>query len=125
MPYVMEEGSRIASHQIHRPLRNPMEGQCAPCHRWPEGELKKRVESIQATHRELQKQAQAALLSAHTALAGRPNPRARTLLRQAQAHWDFVTSEGSSGFHAPQEAARNLAVAIDLARQAELQALRP
>lgn len=124
MPYVREEGTRIANHQIHRPLRNPMESQCAPCHRWPEGELKARVESIQATHRELQKQAEAALLSAHRAIGKGGNQaklqQARALLRRAQAHWDFVASEGSDGFHAPQEAARNLAMAIDLARQAEL-----
>jgi nitrite reductase (cytochrome c-552) len=36
--------------------------------------------------------------------------------------WDFVTSENSMGFHSPQEAARVLAEAIDLARQAELAA---
>ncbi|WP_005038005.1 ammonia-forming cytochrome c nitrite reductase subunit c552 [Holophaga foetida] len=120
MPYIQEEGTRIASHQLHRPLRNPLEAQCIPCHRWPGSELKARVEDIQSSHRELQKRAEAALLSAHQALAKREIPEARTLLRRAQAHWDFVASEGSDGFHAPQEAARNLAMAIDLARQAEL-----
>lgn len=120
MPYVREEGSRIASHQLHRPLRNPLEAQCAPCHRWPEGELKARVQDIRARHQELEQRAEAALVSAHRAMAHHPDPEARRLLRQAQAHWDFVASEGSGGFHAPQEAARNLALAIDLARQAEL-----
>ena len=36
--------------------------------------------------------------------------------------WDFVSSENSTGFHSPQEAARILAEAVDLARQVELQA---
>jgi len=37
---------------------------------------------------------------------------------------DFVESENSMAFHAPQESARVLAAAIDLARQVQL-ALRP
>jgi len=36
--------------------------------------------------------------------------------------WDFVSSENSTGFHSPQEAARILAESIDMARQAELKA---
>ncbi|MGL4650009.1 MAG: ammonia-forming cytochrome c nitrite reductase subunit c552, partial [Caldilineaceae bacterium] len=36
--------------------------------------------------------------------------------------WDFVSSENSTGFHSPQEAARVLANAIDFARQAQLSA---
>jgi nitrite reductase (cytochrome c-552) len=37
---------------------------------------------------------------------------------------DFAEAENSTGFHAPQESARILAKAIDLARQGQL-ALRP
>jgi nitrite reductase (cytochrome c-552) len=37
---------------------------------------------------------------------------------------DFVEAENSTGFHAPQEAGRILAEAIDYARQGQL-ALRP
>jgi nitrite reductase (cytochrome c-552) len=48
---------------------------------------------------------------------------ARTLHRGAQMRWDFVSSENSTGFHSPQEAARILAEAIDLARQAQISAL--
>ena len=36
--------------------------------------------------------------------------------------WDFISSENSTGFHSPQEAARVLADSIDLARQAQLAA---
>jgi nitrite reductase (cytochrome c-552) len=49
---------------------------------------------------------------------------ARQLHRAAQLRWDFISSENSTGFHSPQEAARVLAMSIDLARQAELSATR-
>lgn len=44
------------------------------------------------------------------------------LQRAAQWRLDFVAAENSMGFHAPQELARILAEAIDLARQAEVKA---
>jgi nitrite reductase (cytochrome c-552) len=54
------------------------------------------------------------------------DPRIRELgehQRQAQWRLDFVASENSMGFHAPQELARILAESIDLSRQAQVQAL--
>ena len=44
--------------------------------------------------------------------------------RHGQFYVDFVESENSNGFHAPQEAARILGEAIDYLRQGQL-ALRP
>ena len=41
------------------------------------------------------------------------------LQRSAQWRLDFISSENSMGFHAPQEAARVLGEAIDYARQAQ------
>jgi formate-dependent nitrite reductase cytochrome c552 subunit len=49
----------------------------------------------------------------------------RKLHRQAQWRTDFVAAENSGGFHAPQEAARILGEAIDLARRSQLEALKP
>jgi nitrite reductase (cytochrome c-552) len=46
------------------------------------------------------------------------------LQRKAQWRLDFIAAENSMGFHAPQEAARVLAEAIDYARQGELAAMR-
>ena len=46
------------------------------------------------------------------------------LQRQAQWRLDFIAAENSMGFHAPQEAAKVLAEAIDLARQGELAVLK-
>jgi nitrite reductase (cytochrome c-552) len=40
--------------------------------------------------------------------------------RRAQFYVDFVESENSTGFHAPQEAARILAEAIDLCRRGQV-----
>jgi nitrite reductase (cytochrome c-552) len=45
---------------------------------------------------------------------------AQELHRKAQFWLDFVEAENSTGFHAPQEAARILAESIDFARQGQL-----
>ena len=45
------------------------------------------------------------------------------LHRSAQLRWDFISSENSTGFHSPQEAARVLADSIDMARQAQIKAI--
>lgn len=52
--------------------------------------------------------------------AGVPDARlaeARAFQRKAQFRLDFISAENSTGFHAPAEAARILAEAIDYARQ--------
>jgi nitrite reductase (cytochrome c-552) len=49
---------------------------------------------------------------------------AREFQRHGQFYVDFVESENSNGFHAPQEALRILGEAIDYLRQGQL-ALRP
>jgi nitrite reductase (cytochrome c-552) len=46
--------------------------------------------------------------------------QAQDLQRKAQWRLDFIAAENSMGFHAPQEAARILAEAIDYARQGQL-----
>jgi nitrite reductase (cytochrome c-552) len=48
----------------------------------------------------------------------------RKFQREAQFRLDFVEAENSTGFHAPQEAERILAEAIDYARQGQLVLLR-
>ncbi len=49
---------------------------------------------------------------------------ARKAQRRGQFYLDFVESENSNGFHAPQEATRILGDAIDLVRQGQV-SLRP
>ena len=46
------------------------------------------------------------------------------LQRKAMWRLDYISSENSRGFHAPQEAARILGESIDYSRQAEVMALR-
>ncbi|MCD4689200.1 MAG: ammonia-forming cytochrome c nitrite reductase subunit c552 [Desulfuromonadaceae bacterium] len=46
------------------------------------------------------------------------------LLRRGRMHRDFISSESSTGFHRPQEAARILADCIDFTRQAEIAVLK-
>ena len=55
-----------------------------------------------------------------------PEQLASALELQRQAQWriDFITAENSMGFHAPQEAARILGEAVDLARQGQVAAMR-
>ena len=57
-------------------------------------------------------------------VAGPPVTAALEFQRHGQFYVDFVESENSNGFHAPQEAARILGEAIDYLRQGQL-ALRP
>ncbi len=45
------------------------------------------------------------------------------LQRKAQWYLDFISSENSMGFHAPQESARILANAADIARQGQVSVL--
>jgi nitrite reductase (cytochrome c-552) len=50
---------------------------------------------------------------------------AMELQRRAQFMVDFVEAENSMGFHAPEEAARILGIAMDLARQGQLAVRQP
>ncbi len=45
---------------------------------------------------------------------------AQDLQRKAQFYLDFVEAENSSGFHAPQEAARILGESIDFSRKGQI-----
>ena len=55
--------------------------------------------------------------------AGNDDPQlepARNFQRKAQFFLDFVEAENSTGFHAPQEAARILAESIDASRKGQV-----
>jgi nitrite reductase (cytochrome c-552) len=127
MPYMRVGGTKVSDHQVRSPLLN-LNRACQSCHRWPEDELKARVEAIQDKHMKIREQAFDALVAlvgelqaskergaAEAALA-----RARYLQRRAQFLFDFVEAENSTGFHAPQEAARVLFLSLDASRQGQL-----
>ena len=93
-------------------------------------ELEERVLTIQNTTAGLLRRSEDALVAAIDAIvaaqaAGATDEQlaeARQLHRASSLRWDFVSSENSTGFHSPQEAARLLGESIDMARQAELKA---
>ncbi|MEO0146934.1 MAG: ammonia-forming cytochrome c nitrite reductase subunit c552 [candidate division WOR-3 bacterium] len=130
MPYITEGGLKFTDHHIQSPLKD-ISRACKPCHEGSEGEIKARVEIIQDRNHELLQTAELALTEAHRAIADaevagttdEDLKGARALLRKAQFLWDYVFSANSMGFHAPQEAARILGEAIDLARQAQVSGL--
>ncbi len=127
MPYEREGAVKVSSHHVRSPLLAPAKA-CGSCHALDGAELLARATGIQGKTAALLDRATAAVTDAIGAIAraraaGATDAAlgpARTLHRQAQWRLDWVAAENSMGFHAPQEAARLLAEAIDLARQAQL-----
>ena len=127
MPYQRVGAQKVSDHHVRSPLLN-INKACQTCHRWPEEELRARVETIQERTQLLRNQAMDALvaliLDLEAAVAsGRGDEElalARKLQRQAQFRLDFVEAENSTGFHAPGEAARILAESINLSREGQL-----
>ena len=127
MPYMRVGGQKVSDHQVRSPLLN-VNRACQGCHKWPEAELKDRVEQIQVRFFDLRNQAMDALMALIADLksakeAGRSDEELETpryLQRRAQFLLDFVEAENSTGFHAPQETTRILAQSIDLSRQGQI-----
>lgn len=132
MPYVREGAIKVSDHQVRSPMLNVARA-CQTCHRHTETELLARVSIAQDRTKALMGRCEQAMLDAINAIAtarerGADDPAlepARKLHRAAQWRLDFVAAENSMGFHAPQESARLLGEAIDLARQAQIAALLP
>jgi nitrite reductase (cytochrome c-552) len=131
MPYVRVGAMKISDHHVRSPLLN-VNRACQTCHHWPEEELRARADLIQGRTQQLRNLAMDALVALISDLkAARernaPEPvvaRAQGFQRKAQFLLDFIEAENSMGFHAPQEAARVLALSIDYSRQGQV-ALRP
>ncbi len=105
---------------------------CQTCHKFSEQEIQARVARIQDTnYRMLQNGGQAVVDLIDAVIAARASGAtdeelalALELQRRAQWRLDFVAAENSMGFHAPQETARILGEAADLARQGQIAALQ-
>ena len=131
MPYLRQGAVKISDHHVRSPLLN-LERACLPCHPFSAEEMKARVEIIQDRNAALLSRAEDALVALIDEVkaaraAGAPEPKLEAALklhRKAQWRVDFVNAENSTGFHAPQEAARILGEAIDYARQGQMAALR-
>jgi nitrite reductase (cytochrome c-552) len=131
MPYVRVGALKISDHHVRSPLLN-VSGACQTCHHWPEAELVARAETIQRRTVGLRDKAMDALVALIADIeaakaAGASDAElgpARRAQRRGQFYLDFVESENSNGFHAPQEATRILGEAIDQFRKGQV-ALRP
>ncbi len=127
MPYKREGAIKVSDHHVRSPMLN-VAASCETCHRYPEKEIKARVEIIQDRTKELLLKAEGvtvALIKDIEAAKGKGATdnaleSARDFHRKAQWRVDFVAAENSMGFHAPGESLRILAEAIDYARQGQL-----
>lgn len=132
MPYIREGAIKVSDHHVRSPLLAPARS-CQVCHRYSEKEILARAETIQNKTQALMSRAEEATVGLIQTLSelkkvGVPDAalaEARAFQRQAQWRLDFVAAENSMGFHAPQESARLLAEAIDLAHRGRLSVSHP
>ena len=131
MPYQREGALKISDHHVRSPLLN-LNRSCQTCHKWPEDELRARVETNQGRVFHMRNLAMNALVELINDIkrareSSRPDAElaaTRDYQRKAQFFLDFVEAENSTGFHAPQEAMRILGESINFSRQGQI-ALRP
>ncbi len=131
MPYTRDGAAKFSTHNVQSPLLNA-ETACGACHT-DVGFVTSRVATIQQQVRETMDDTEDALVEAIQSIetAGAVAnvdasllTEARRMHREAQLRWDFIAAENSMGFHNPEEALRILAIATDLARQAQLKAIQ-
>lgn len=126
MAYEKQGATKVSSHWVRSPLLD-LNNACQTCHNVPEEELQARVARIQDTTKGLLDRAAVALTDMLDAIleaqaAGASDEQlSKAYDLQTAAAWrlDYVSSENSMGFHAPQESARILAESIDLSRRAQ------
>lgn len=131
MPYVREGSVKVSSHHVRSPLLDVARS-CQTCHRTDEESLRQRVATIQERTSKLMDRALNGLsdlisdLKAAKAAGLTDTQLAPVFKFQREAGWriDFVNAENSMGFHAPQESARILGEACDLARRGQVELLR-
>ncbi|MFB3916210.1 MAG: ammonia-forming cytochrome c nitrite reductase subunit c552 [Terriglobales bacterium] len=127
MPFKREGAMKVSDHHVQSPLL-VINRSCQNCHHWEEKELKTRVETIQTRFFNLKNIAMDAAVDLAADIksakeAGATDTElavARGLQRKASFYIDFVMSDNSMGFHAPDEEARVLGEAINFCRQGQL-----
>ena len=126
MPYERVGAHKVSDHHVRSPMLNVNKA-CQTCHKWPESELKARVETIQSRTHQMRNLAMDALMDliddikSSMAAGASTNElaKAQDYQRKAQFYLDFVEAENSTGFHAPQEATRILGESIDFSRKGQ------
>jgi len=127
MPYKRVGAHKISDHHVRSPLLN-INRACQTCHKWPEEELRSRVQTIQERTFRMRNLAMDALMDLIKDIkaakaAGKTDVQlsaAQDYQRKAQFYLDFIEAENSMGFHAPQEAARILGESIDFTRKGQM-----
>jgi nitrite reductase (cytochrome c-552) len=127
MPYTRVGGLKISDHHVRSPLLN-INNSCQTCHKWPEEELRARVETIQGRTFKMRNIAMDALVQLIGDIKGARDAgktdqelaQARDFQRRAQFYLDFVEAENSTGFHADQEAVRILGESVNFSRLGQL-----
>jgi len=131
MPYERDGAMKVSSHNIQSPLEN-INNACQQCHADDEATIREKVHTIQSRTRAHKERAAGAMTDMLDAIleakaAGATEDQlAPVYALQRKAMWrlDYISSENSLGFHAPQEATRILGESIDYSRQAQAMALR-
>ncbi len=127
MPYMREGGQKISDHNVRSPLLN-INRACQTCHRWPEQELKDRVEQIQTRFYDTRQIAMDALVELIRDIKAAKDAgvtddelkNAWQAQRTCGFYIDFLVSENSMGFHADQYSMKSFAEAIDTCRKGQL-----
>src|SRR5262249_7806502 len=128
MPYKREGALKIRDHHVRRPVLN-INHACQTVHKWPESELKDRIEAIQERTQSMRNLAMDALMeliadlktARSTNASAEKIAAAQNFQRKAQFYLDFIEAENSSGFHAPQGALRVLGESINFSRKGQLE----
>jgi nitrite reductase (cytochrome c-552) len=131
MPYIREGALKVSDHWVRSPLTN-VASACQSCHKLDEDKLKERILTIQNRTAKQLRETETAIIAAIDAInaaktAGATDAdlkEAWDFQRKANMRWDFISSENSTGFHSPQEAARVLGDALNFARMGQLSAER-
>ena len=126
MPYTRMGAMKISDHHVNSPLLK-INRSCQTCHHFAEDELRARVEDIQDRFFALRNTALDALMDLIADIKANKDKatpeqlaQARDDQRRGQFMMDFIMSENSMGFHAPQEAMRILGDAINLCRSGQI-----
>jgi nitrite reductase (cytochrome c-552) len=130
MSYKREGAMKITDHQVRSPMTNDktINQSCLTCHNTTEADMRERVTTIHDRY----EQAKNVSFDALTALIGDIEKartsgvaadrieKAQSYQRKAQFFVDYIVSENSRGFHAPQYTLRVLNDATDASRLGQL-----
>ncbi len=130
MSYKREGAVKITDHQVRSPMTSDVtvNQSCLTCHNTTEADMRERVETIHDRYevaKDVSFDALTALIgdiekAQKSGVATDRIEKAQSYQRKAQFFVDYVVSENSRGFHAPQYSLRVLNDATDAARIGQL-----